>query len=176
MTLNTTANSTVKGIIYKSGTSGNNNVLAAYALYGSGKVFAIGDSSPADDGTGDSGDILYDGWIADANGNHERLIMNATIWLATSVTSVDNIAAENSSIMLFPNPFSETATFSIEPSIDLQNLSIHIYDILGKEVSVLSNFNEHNVVFHKDNLKKSVYIYKVLRNNEVLKTARFVVQ
>ncbi|MBM7558827.1 hypothetical protein JOC61_000601 [Marinitoga litoralis] len=30
--------------------------------YGKGKVVAIGDSSPFDDGTGDSGDILHNGW------------------------------------------------------------------------------------------------------------------
>ena len=41
-------------------------------------------SSPCDDGTGDSGDVLYNGWTADAGGNHERLIINATLWLASS--------------------------------------------------------------------------------------------
>ncbi|MEI6062249.1 MAG: BACON domain-containing carbohydrate-binding protein [Bacteroidota bacterium] len=85
MTLSTAANSSVLGIIYKTGSAfGNTNVMFSYASYGSGKVAAIGDSSPCDDGTGDSGDQLYNGWTADAGGNHERLIMNATLWLATS--------------------------------------------------------------------------------------------
>ncbi|HNY01018.1 MAG TPA: choice-of-anchor J domain-containing protein [Bacteroidales bacterium] len=85
MTLTPTANSSVKGILYKTGSSfGNTNVMFAYATFGNGKVAAIGDSSPCDDGTGDSGDVLYNGWTGDAGGNHERLIMNATIWLATS--------------------------------------------------------------------------------------------
>ncbi|HWB65036.1 MAG TPA: hypothetical protein VG603_16070, partial [Chitinophagales bacterium] len=91
MTLSPSANSSVKGVVYKTGSSfGNYNVMMAYARYGNGKVAAIGDSSPMDDGTGDPNDQLYDGWITDANGNHERLIMNATIWLAdTYNTSVD---------------------------------------------------------------------------------------
>lgn len=89
MTLSPTANTTVKGIVYKTGssTTGTTNVMVARANYGSGKVVAIGDSSPCDDGSGDTGDQLYDGWIADANGNHEKLIVNATIWLAASSTS-----------------------------------------------------------------------------------------
>ncbi len=83
LTLNSTANSTVKGIIYKSGSSfGNTNVMAAYCQFGSGKVVVIGDSSVADDGTGDTGDSLYNGYFAEANGSHRLLIMNATIWLA----------------------------------------------------------------------------------------------
>jgi hypothetical protein len=83
MTINPSVNSTVKGVVYNSGSSfGNNNVMVAYARYGKGKVAAIGDSSPCDDGSGDTGDALYDGWLGDASGNHERFIMNATIWLA----------------------------------------------------------------------------------------------
>jgi len=85
ITMSTTANSSVVGVIYKTGSSfGLTNVMFAHATYGNGKVVALGDSSPCDDGSGDPNDVLYDGWITDAGGNHERLIMNATIWLATS--------------------------------------------------------------------------------------------
>ena len=89
MTINTSQNSSVKAVAYRSGysNSASTGVLCAYTNYGSGKVVAISDSSPADDGTGDDNDNLYDGWIQDANGNHERLIMNATIWLATDNTA-----------------------------------------------------------------------------------------
>src|SRR5205085_11773159 len=80
--------SSVKGVIYKTGSSfGNANVMFAYARFGNGKVAAIGDSSPCDDGTGDSNDNLFTGYAGDANGNHRRLLMNATIWLATSTVS-----------------------------------------------------------------------------------------
>jgi hypothetical protein len=84
MTLNTTKNASVKGLVFttSSATTGTTNVLFACAFYGSGKVVALGDSSPVDDGSGDTGDALYDGWITDAAGNHEKIIMNATIWLA----------------------------------------------------------------------------------------------
>jgi hypothetical protein len=84
ITINTSANSSAKGVIYKTGSSfGSTNIMFAYARYGNGKVAAIGDSSPCDDGSGDSGDGLFDGYVGDANGNHRKLLMNATIWLAT---------------------------------------------------------------------------------------------
>jgi SprB repeat/Secretion system C-terminal sorting domain len=93
LTLNTTANGSVKGIVYKTGFSntGNTGAMVATATYGAGKVAAMGDSSPADDGTGDPNDVLYDGWIADAGGtgNHRKLLMNITEWLASaSVTPI----------------------------------------------------------------------------------------
>ncbi len=88
ITMTPSANATVKGVIYKTGSAfGNTGVMFAYATFGNGKVAAIGDSSPADDGTGDPGDQLYNGWTGDANGNHERLIMNATLWLASGSVS-----------------------------------------------------------------------------------------
>jgi hypothetical protein len=88
MTLDPTKNASVKGAVFKTGATnpGNTNVMMAYATFGSGKVIGFGDSSPADDGTGDTNDVLYDGWIADAGGagNHRKLLMNATEWLAGS--------------------------------------------------------------------------------------------
>lgn len=88
MTINPAINATVKAVVYKSGTtpSGNNNVLFAYARYGNGKVAAIGDSSPCDDGTGNTNTniTLYNGYTGDASGNHQKLLMNATIWLASN--------------------------------------------------------------------------------------------
>ena len=84
ITLNTTANSTAKAVAYKTGSAfGSANVMCAYSRYGNGKVVVIGDSSPSDDGTGDTNDNLYNGYIVGASGNHQKLIMNATIWLAT---------------------------------------------------------------------------------------------
>lgn len=81
MTMNPTANSTVTGLIWKSGvTRNNNNVFCLSSTYGNGgKVVAIGDSSPTDDGTGAPGDVLYNGWSAYS---HTRLLMNASLWLA----------------------------------------------------------------------------------------------
>ncbi len=86
MTISTAANSSVKAVIYKTaiGTSyGSTGVLCAHAIYGNGRVVAIGDSSPPDDGTGASGNTLYNGYTGDASGNHRPWLMNATIWLAT---------------------------------------------------------------------------------------------
>ncbi len=44
-------------ILYKNGYA-----MVAVSKFGKGKVIAIGDSSPADDGTGDPHDRLYNGW------------------------------------------------------------------------------------------------------------------
>ncbi len=88
ITINPSANTSVIPIIYQNTGSGNTKVMVATARYGAGKVVAVGDSSPFDDGTGDPGDNLFTGYNGDVTPNHRNLIMNATIWLVTKNTSI----------------------------------------------------------------------------------------
>ena len=81
ITTNATANPTVQGLIWRGTSSqGSSNVMCATATYGTGRVVVIGDSSPADDGTGASGDTLYPGWTELVS--HSRLHLNGSLWLA----------------------------------------------------------------------------------------------
>jgi hypothetical protein len=80
ITLNTTANSTATGLMWKSGATQNtSNVICASATYGTGRVFVLGDSSPVDDGTGAPGNTLYNGW---GTNSHAVLMLNASLWCA----------------------------------------------------------------------------------------------
>jgi hypothetical protein len=80
LTLNTTANANVRGLIWRSGyTQNTSNVMCASSTFGTGRVFMLGDSSPTDDGTGAAGNVLFPGW---SSFSHAKLLMNASLWLA----------------------------------------------------------------------------------------------
>jgi hypothetical protein len=108
ITLDPAVNSTVTGDVFKSSNANVNiNALIAHAHFFKGKVAAIGDSSPLDDGTGDPNDMLYDGYSGDANGNHQKLLINTMIWLATSstiTTSVIEQSQNDYNVVIYPNP------------------------------------------------------------------------
>ncbi|MET9172320.1 hydrolase [Streptomyces misionensis] len=80
-TLKPSDNSSVKGLVYRSGYSGNTGAFFLTSTFGSGRVAFWGDSSPIDDGTGSSGNTLYDGWN-DSGATNAPLALNATAWLA----------------------------------------------------------------------------------------------
>ena len=80
-TLKPADNSSVKGLLYRSGYSGNTGAFFATSTFGSGRVAFWGDTSPVDDGTGQSGNTLYDGWN-DSGATNAPLALNATAWLA----------------------------------------------------------------------------------------------
>jgi hypothetical protein len=80
-TLKPADNANVKGLVYRSGYSGNTGAFFATSTFGSGRVAFWGGSSPIDDGTGQSGNTLYDGWN-DTGATNAALALNATAWLA----------------------------------------------------------------------------------------------
>lgn len=110
--LSSSANSTVRGLVYKTGSSntGTTNALAAKCGYGTGRVVALGDSSPTDDGTGDPNDVLYNGFTGDVSGNHKVFLVNATLWLAgvgpllAPVEGGSNVDPGPAAFAVFPNP------------------------------------------------------------------------
>ncbi|MFI9828937.1 hydrolase [Streptomyces sp. NPDC051913] len=85
-TLKPADNSSVKGLLYRTGYSGNTGAFFATSTFGSGRVAFWGDSSPIDDDTGQSGNTLYDGWN-DSGATNAALALNATEWLAGGSSS-----------------------------------------------------------------------------------------
>ena len=76
--------SAAQGLIWKSSVSqgSSTGIMCASSTFGTGRVVVVSDSSPADDGTGEPGNNLFPGWAGEANGDHARLHLNASLWLA----------------------------------------------------------------------------------------------
>ncbi len=83
MTLNPTANPNAKGHVWMTtGTVGSNSqVTFATSTDGTGRIAAIGDSSPSEDATNGCGHTTYDGWDV-ATYDNALIHLNAIAWLA----------------------------------------------------------------------------------------------
>ncbi|MDQ1651280.1 MAG: hypothetical protein QOI35_480 [Cryptosporangiaceae bacterium] len=73
----------VQGLLWRpsSSQSGTTGAFFVTSTFGSGRVAIWGDSSAIDDGTGQSGNTLFNGWN-DPAGTDAALALNATAWLA----------------------------------------------------------------------------------------------
>ena len=165
MTLDKTANSTVQGLVYKTGssTAGTTNVMFATATYGSGKICALGDSSVPDDGTGDSGDTLYDGYFSDASGNHQPLLINSVIWLATaSNLSAQDILKNQISVKIYPNPSSDFVYIKSENASE--NYHLTLMDSTGKVLQSIPNSTKISIASYP----KGIY-YLLVKNEKGFK-------
>lgn len=81
-TISTSANPAARCLLYRKGVSntGTTGCFLAVSTFGTGRVILWGDSSPVDDGTGQSGNTLYDGWN-DPAGTNAEWALNGTDWL-----------------------------------------------------------------------------------------------
>ncbi len=82
-TISTSSNPAARCLLYRNAvsSSGSTGCFFAVSQFGAGRVALWGDSSPVDDGTGQSGNTLYDGWN-DPAGTDAELALNATDWVA----------------------------------------------------------------------------------------------
>ena len=162
MTLNPSVNSSVTGLIFKTGssTTGTTNVMCASATYLAGRVVAIGDSSIADDGSGDPSDVLYDGYITDAGGNHQKLLMNAIVWLMNSTMKTNDFETSQPSLTIAPNPIANK-----ELKVYIKNTSslvseLTIYDATGrqvKQVQLSENPSAEFQIINCEELQSGIY-------------------
>ncbi len=171
-TLNTNANSTVTGVIWKTGATkgGTTSVLAAHAEFGKGRVVFVGDSSPAEDTTSQSGNTTYSGWNFEADGCHAIFFLNGSQWLAKitgAVTDVHNKVVKASDFVLsqnYPNPFNPSTTIGYNlPTGGF--VTLKVFDMLGNEVASLVNEFEsagnHFHEFSAAHLPSGTYIYRL---------------
>jgi hypothetical protein len=169
ITIDPNSNSTVQGLIWQSGyPQGAVKVMVASAKFGKGKVVLVGDSSPADDGTGAAGNTLYNGWTGDVGASHANMHLNASIWLSggdTSTTWIQLSETAEPSFFLgqnYPNPFNPTTIvrFSIGK---LSIVKLKIFDLLGRNVATLLNgpmdAGAHRVSFDASRFASGVYFY-----------------
>lgn len=136
VTLFPSQNATVKGVVYKTGSNGNTGVLCAYARYQKGRVAVIGDSSPIDDGTGDVNDQLYPGYTGDVSGNHRRLIMNITVWLANSNSAISVPEYETETVFdVYPNPSSG------QVYLETKGVTVHSLQLYSQDGRLVYSFS-----------------------------------
>jgi len=162
LTLNTADNNTVTGLIYTGGSSatGTTGVLVAKAYFGNGRVAALGDSSPPDDGTGDPNDnSLYMSYSGEASGNHRKLLVNTTIWLAgatgSPISGILSTGNDKIDVSLFPNPAKDEIQIAI-PTVH-SAFEIEITDISGRKISG-SAFSNSPVRYDISGLSKGIYL------------------
>jgi len=108
---------------------------------------------------------------------HGRIDAHAALQsLITSIEDGNSIPVDYNLSQNYPNPFnpSTTINFSIPKQ---KNVSLKVYDVLGKEVAELVNEEKpagnYKIDFDASNLSSGIYIY-TLKTNEFLKARKMM--
>ena len=92
------------------------------------------------------------------------------------LVSTDNIFhPELDAINVFPNPFSESATFELATTENFGQLQFTLYDVTGREVRKI-NFTGNSFDLQRTDLTNGIYIYRIESNGTLLSTGKVIAQ
>jgi len=95
----------------------------------------------------------------------------------TSVGIKDNGNESGVSLNVFPNPFRDQVTVTIDSEkIKLTSLSVEITDVLGKSLIKRNDFIDNKITISRGDLMSGVYFYKVYTSNVLIGTGRLIAQ
>lgn len=88
---------------------------------------------------------------------------------------VKQYAQSDQYVSIYPNPFTSSATFQIDPSVSLTNAELIVSDVLGKEVKRLNKVNEQTTL-EKGNMEPGIYFYQLINDGMVISNGKFLVE
>lgn len=96
---------------------------------------------------------------------------------ATGVEEKNNSTIKEYTLSAYPNPFNPVTTISFSLPY-AQNVELKVYDILGKEVSVLVNeflnAGKHDIKFDAGKFTSGVYFYQLSAGGKIIQTKKLI--
>ncbi len=110
-------------------------------------------------------------------GGGNRLYIDNINISATVATGIDNFADDGTSITIYPNPFSKSATIKVQSTNSLQPTALDfiLYDLVGKEVMRMDNISDQTQIL-ADQLSQGLYVYKVFNKQKLVSKGKIVIQ
>lgn len=95
---------------------------------------------------------------------------------ACSVIGIDETPFNNPGVSIFPNPFDNSATLSLDPELlrSAGPVSLTLFDIIGNQAGVSLNISSENYVLNRDGLSNGVYFYQLKNEEKVFATGKLI--
>lgn len=89
--------------------------------------------------------------------------------------NVGDILKASVSVNVYPNPFMLSATIDVKSDNNLEALTIHLFDVSGKEV-LNDQFSSSSYQLSAANLAKGTYFYQIKSRGQLLNVGKVIVQ
>ncbi len=131
-------------------------------------------------------------YLATQNGNYTVVVTNSSGCTATSppfpiisFLGIDKLGNGGHTVIIYPNPFSTSATLQINGTIGNGQVTMIIYDMLGKEIkkvalapSSQNGATQGGMMFtiDRNDLSNGMYFYKLTNKEEMIGSGKFSIQ
>lgn len=79
-------------------------------------------------------------------------------------------------VSLYPNPFSDEAILSVGKNVQLQNATLHVYDVLGKEIRTIAGISTNEIRIDRKEMPAGMYFYRLINKGNNVATGRMIVK
>lgn len=79
-------------------------------------------------------------------------------------------------VKVYPNPFDENTTLTIEKDINSADLRLVIYDVLQRQIVEFKDFVGNEIEINKGNLLKGVYFYQLFEMNKMINAGKLILR
>lgn len=119
-----------------------------------------------------SADIFFD--------FNEAVVTNTTFHTVgeyfIKAVSTKSIKEKLATVKVFPNPFSEQATFEIETEERYKNLTLTVFNVMGQAIKNISSNGDNQMILDRNGLTSGVYFYQIQSEGLVLDSGKLIVQ
>lgn len=114
--------------------------------------------------------------VGDRRASGTTVDNNQTASTALTIkTHIDTYKNKKVAVRLSPNPFSESATITIDGP-KYQQTTVEIIDLSGKSIQSLQVNEEQGITIHRKDMSPGVYFYRLIGDNIAVHTGKFVVR
>jgi len=91
-----------------------------------------------------------------------------------NVVSINEIK-ENTSVIIYPNPFTNSTTITLDNMDNFNKVELRLYTILGEEI-MSTNITSTSTTINTSKLSSGVYFYKLIGDNQIIKSGKLISQ
>jgi len=105
-----------------------------------------------------------------------QFFLDGLTFVGTVPVGISELLGGNELIRVYPNPFTNNATFELSTEVSLNNTKVVIYDVLGKEVKTLSDLTGYKMNLERGDLQSGLYFFRLLNEGELITGGKFVIE
>jgi hypothetical protein len=111
-----------------------------------------------------TGSLLNDSWVV----NRDEIDYSACL-----TTSIDEVDYSNTSITIYPNPFS--AQTVLKSNDYLSNATLTVYNSFGQTVREIKNISGNTITLNRDKLPAGLYFIRLEQDNKQIEIKKIII-
>ncbi|MFN8323510.1 MAG: T9SS type A sorting domain-containing protein [Chitinophagales bacterium] len=117
------------------------------------------------------------GWVGFGLTTNDEMYVTFIVYYKSEFPSgVSEDTYTDSYLKFYPNPVNNVAYIELKETINLQNVTLQLYDLLGNKAGSSYDISGGVMKVRMENLPNGCYIYKLQNNGEVTATGKVILQ